>query len=171
MLANFFAVVFFCLCLQAAIKDCMTLTIPNWMNAALVVLFVPAAFAGGIGWSTGGAHLLVSVIALAVAFGLFAFNIFGGGDAKMIPGVLLWIGPAGVLHFIIGMAFIGGALGIVVLMARKAIPADIAPGFARKILDSENGIPYGVAIAGGALFAAPLSPLLIGLIHQLNGIG
>lgn len=171
MLSVFFALAFFCLCAQAALKDTMTLTIPNWMNATLIVLFVPAAFAASIGWQAGGAHLLVGLIALVIAFGLFAFNIFGGGDAKMIPGVLLWIGPAGVLHFIFGMVVAGGLLGLIILMARKAIPAGIAPGFAQKVLSSENGIPYGVAIAMGAFIAAPKSPLLIQLINQVNGIG
>lgn len=170
MLASIFAVIFFCLCIQAGIKDTLTLKIPNWMNLSFLLLFIPAAFASQIGWVTAGAHILVGMVALIISFGLFSFNIFGGGDAKMIPGVLLWVGPDGALAFLFGMALAGGALSIVILMARKTVPAEAAPGFAQKILQKDNGIPYGVAIAAGGFMAAGQSPLLIELIQQLSGI-
>ena len=143
MLSSVFALVFFCLCLYAGVKDTLTFTIPNWMNLTFLGLFVPAAFASQIGWGVAGAHILVGVAALIIGYGLFAFRVLGGGDAKMIPGVMLWIGPDGALLFILGMAVAGGALSIVVLIARKSLPVEVAPGFARKILTQENGIPYG----------------------------
>lgn len=170
MLTLFFAIAFFCLCIQAAIKDTVTFTIPNWMNLTFLLLFVPAAFAAQIGWSVGASHLLVGLIALVISYGLFAFNIFGGGDAKMIPGVMLWIGPAGWLHFAIGMAMAGGMLALIVLTMRKTMPVEYAPLFAHKILTPDNGIPYGVAIAAGAFFATEQSPLLIDLVKHLGGI-
>lgn len=170
MLEHIFAIAFLCLCIQAAIKDMVSLTIPNWMNATILLLFVPAALTSGIGWETAGAHLMLGLFALVMAFGLFAFNIFGGGDAKMIPGALLWIGPAGGFHFLFGMALAGGLLTIIVLMMRNMMPAEVAPGFAQKILHKENGVPYGVAIAAGVFLAAPQSPLLVELINNINGL-
>jgi len=98
MLTTIFAVAFFCLCLQAAITDTLTFKIPNWMNLTFIILFVPAAFAANIGWGTAGSHILVGLVALVASFGLFSFNLFGGGDAKMIPGVLLWLGPTEMLE-------------------------------------------------------------------------
>lgn len=169
MLSVLFAVAFFCLCLQAGIKDTLTFTIPNWMNGTLILLFIPAAFAANIGWDIAGWHILTGLLALVVAFGLFSFRIFGGGDAKMIPGVLLWLGPTGALPFLLGMALAGGGLALAVLLARKSIPVDIAPGFAQKILKKDNGIPYGVAIAAGAFMGAAQSPLLIGTLQLLSG--
>ena len=170
MLSMIFAIAFFCLCIQAGIKDTLTFKIPNWMNATFVILFVPAAFAASIGWQAAGIHLLVGMAALVISFGLFSFNLFGGGDAKMIPGVLLWIGPAGVMHFLFGMVLVGGLLGLVLLIVRKAVPAEVAPGFAQKILSQKKDIPYGVAIAAGAFLAAPKSPLLVEFIKQLSGV-
>lgn len=170
MLTIFFAIAFFCLCVQAGIKDTLTFKIPNWMNATFVLLFIPAAFASNLGWELAGLHILAGLTALIISFGLFSFNIFGGGDAKMIPGVLLWVGPSGVLHFIVGMALAGGLLGVVILLARKAVPAEAAPGFAQKILQQDNGIPYGVAIAAGAFLASSQSPLLSDLLNLLNGV-
>lgn len=168
MLSALIGIVFLCLCVQAAVKDVLTLTIPNWMNAGLALLFIPAAFAAGIGWSTAGEHLLVGLAAFVVSFGLFSFRVFGGGDAKMIPAVLLWIGPSGFVTFLFGMALVGGLFGFVLLAGRRAVPVDIAPGFAREILHPENGMPYGVAIAAGVFLAAGKSPLLIEVLQRFN---
>lgn len=171
MLSTIFSVAFIVLCFQAALKDITTMTIPNWINLALVALFVPAAFAAGLGWSTAGLHLVTGVIALVVFFGLFAVNAVGGGDAKMIPAVLLWIGPDGVIHFIFGTALAGGALALALILARKAVPAEIAPGFAQKILQQDADIPYAVAIASGAVLAMPASPILSSFLSQFSNFG
>ncbi len=165
-----FALIFFCLCIFAALKDTVTFTIPNWLNLSFLIVFVPAAFAAQIGWQTAGAHIIAGAIALIVSFGLFSFRLFGGGDAKMIPGVILWVGPTGALQFVFGMAMLGGLLSLIVISARRMLPSHVAPSFAQKILNQENGIPYGVAIGGGGLFAAASSPLLIDFVNLLNGI-
>lgn len=86
----------------------------------------------------------------------------------MIPAVLLWIGPSGVLDFIFGMALGGGLLAFVLLSLRKTVPADIAPAFARPALDKDAGVPYGIAITAGALFAMSASPILSDFLSQLG---
>lgn len=171
MISAIFGAAFFVLCLQAAIKDTLSLKITNGLNLSIVALFVPAAFAAQIGWGAAGAHLLTGLIAFIVSYLLFSFRLFGGGDAKMIPAVLLWIGPAGWMHFVIGMALSGGVLALTLLLARRAIPVEVTPGFAQKIMNKENGIPYGVAIAVGAFFAAPHSELLNAFLNQFGVFG
>lgn len=171
MLAIIFGTAFVILCLQAALRDMVTLTIPNWMNLALLALFVPAAFASGLGWTLAGLHLLTALAAFVVTFGLYAVGAFGGGDAKMIPAVLIWIGPAGVLPFLVGMAFGGGILALVLILARKYVPTPLAPPFAEKILTRNAGIPYGVAIAAGALLAMPHSPVLSEFLSLFGEFG
>ncbi|MEO9968734.1 MAG: prepilin peptidase [Hyphomonadaceae bacterium] len=171
MISAIFGAAFFVLCLQAAIKDTLSLKITNGLNLSIAVLFIPAAFAAQIGWSAAGAHVVVGLIAFVVSYLLFAFRLFGGGDAKMIPAVLLWVGPAGWLHFVYSMALSGGLLAIVILLARKTVPADLAPGFAQNIMNKENGIPYGVAIMAGAFFAAPHSDLLNAFLNQFSVFG
>ncbi|MEO1405884.1 MAG: prepilin peptidase, partial [Pseudomonadota bacterium] len=146
MLSLILGTAFVVLCLQASLKDITSFTIPNWINGTLVILFIPAAIVGGIGWSVAGWHLLTALIAFLLAFGLFSVGLFGGGDAKMIPAVLLWIGPNGILDFLFGMALGGGLLAFVLLSLRKTVPAEIAPAFARQALDKESGVPYGIAI-------------------------
>lgn len=160
MILNLFILVFIGLCGFAAIRDIETLTIPNWLNGWLAFLFVPACVLAAPGWDVAGWHVIAGTLAFAIAVLAFMFGLFGGGDAKMIPGVILWVGPAGAMPFVYGMAFSGGILALIVIIARRMVPAHAAPGFAYETLQPNKGVPYGVAIAIGAFYAAPHSPIL-----------
>ena len=160
MILALFGFAFMALCIYAALRDIETLTITNGTNAAIAFLFVPAVIIAAPGWDVAGAHLMAGLAAFAISVLLFTFGVFGGGDAKMIPGVMLWLGPAAAMPFLVVMAVTGGALAILVVLARKWVPAGAAPDFARETLLTGNGVPYGVAIAAGAILCAPLSPLL-----------
>ena len=160
MIAMMFAVAFLALCLYAALKDIETLTITNGLNGLIAFLFIPAVIVSAPGWDVTGAHLLAGLVAFAVSFLLFLMGVFGGGDAKMVPGVMLWLGPQAAMPFLMVMAVAGGALALFVVLARRIVPAAAAPGFARETLLPGNGVPYGVAIAAGAIACVPLSPLL-----------
>ncbi len=160
MILSLFIAVFFALCLFAAIRDVETLTIPNWLNAWLAFLFVPACILAVPGWDVAGWHLMAGAIAFVISIILFMTGVFGGGDAKMIPGVMLWVGPQGTIDFIYGMAIAGGLLAVTVILMRRVVPAHAAPGFAYQTLQAGKGVPYGVAIAAGAFMAAPQSEIL-----------
>lgn len=156
------------LCIYGALSDIATLTIPNWVNGAIAGLGACALIVSGIGLEAAGWHLLVAVIALVVSFALFAFGVFGGGDAKMIPALALWMGPDGIVPFLFYMAVIGGAIALVGVAARYApLPAGL-PNWVYNTLSKGEGVPYGVAIAGGALLTVPNSPLL-GAALQTTG--
>ena len=168
MLSLIFAGAFFLLCLFASTKDLANLTIPNWVNAGFLLLFFPAAIFAGLNPETIGWHVLIGFTALVIGFILFSLNLFGGGDAKMIPGVLLWVGPAGGFDFLMGTALAGGALAVAVLAARKTIPEPLAPGFVRATMQEGAGVPYAIAITVGAFVAAPASPLLTEFLNQFS---
>ena len=160
MLSTIFAGLFFLLCAFACMKDMASLTIPNWVNAGIALTFLPAALFADISLATFGWHLLVGAVCFVLCFLLFAFGAFGGGDAKMIPAAALWMGPVGVFPFLLWTAIAGGALALVVIMARKSIPEAFAPGFVRATMEEGNGVPYGVAITVGAIFGGMSSPFL-----------
>ena len=160
MIEGLFAALFVILCLYAALRDVETLTISNGLNAIIAFLFIPAMIIAAPGWDVAGAHLLAGLIAFVISVLLFMTGVFGGGDAKMIPGVMLWLGPEAAWPFMTAMAVIGGALALFVLLARKLVPTHAAPGFARETMMTGNGVPYGVAIAGGAILSTAHSPLL-----------
>ncbi|WOR14551.1 prepilin peptidase [Hyphomonas sp. FCG-A18] len=160
MVTNIFAGLFFALCLYAALKDIATLTIPNWLNAWLAFLFIPAAIVLMPGWEVIGWHVLAATIAFAACVLLFMLGVFGGGDAKMIPGIILWLGPNDLMSFFYAMTLSGAALAIIVYFSRRVVPAETAPFYAYETLQKGQGVPYGVAIIIGAFAAAPSSPFL-----------
>lgn len=161
---------FFALCVFAALHDVNRLTIPNWLNLTIAALFVPAGLVSGVPLEILGGHLLAGGLAFVMAFGLFAFRVFGGGDAKMIPGVVLWMGPAAALPFVIWMAIVGGICAAILMIGKRSITASAVPGFMRAPFEEKGGVPYGVAICGGALLAGAASPLLAGF-YEAIGLG
>ena len=160
--------VFLALCVFAALHDVNRLTIPNWLNLTLAGLFVPAAAASGLPLEMLGGHVLLGLATFVVAFALFAFGIVGGGDAKMIPAVMLWIGPSASFQFLLAMMLVGGLCALVIVSVRNTVPAVLVPGPIRAPFEEKAGVPYGVAIAAGVFFASPASPILT---QTLNYIG
>jgi prepilin peptidase CpaA len=160
--------IFLALCIFAALHDINSLTIPNWLNLTIAGLFVPAALVSGIPLEILGGHLLAGLVAFFIAFGLFAFRVFGGGDAKMIPGVVLWMGPATAIPFIFWMAIVGGGCALLLLVGKRSVPAEVVPGFMRAPFEPKAGVPYGVAIAGGAIIAGSASPLLASFFSAIG---
>lgn len=167
MILSLFAASFFALCIYAALIDIETLTIPNWLNGWIAFLFVPAAILAAPGWETVGWHVLVGAIAFVISVALFFVGVYGGGDAKLIPAVLLWVGPAGVAPFLVATAIAGGILTIIVIMMRAIMPSGYVPGFGVATFEDRKGVPYGVAITAGALFASPVSPFLAEFLSQI----
>ena len=147
------------LLLYAAWQDVSTMLISNWVSALLALLFIPAAMAAGLTWNEIGWHLVFGAIVLMVCAGLFYLNVFGGGDAKVIAAASLWIGLSAVAPFAFWMAVAGGVLAGVLLALRSMKLQSEKPWLAR-LLNPEEGAPYAVAIAIGALVAAPASPVL-----------
>ena len=159
MLTSLLCLAFPLLLLYAAWQDVSTMLISNWVSALLALLFVPAALAAGLHWPEIGWHLVFGAIVLVVCAVLFYLNVFGGGDAKVIAAASLWIGLSAVAPFAFWMAVAGGVLAGVLLALRKMKLQTEKPWLAR-LLNPQEGAPYAVAIAVGALVAAPSSPVL-----------
>ena len=147
--------------IAAAITDATSYIIPNRLSAILAIAFVPAALAAGLPLQSFAICAAIGIAALAAGIGLFALRIMGGGDAKLTAACLLWLGPVALTPFLLWTAMAGGCLAVGLLFARK-LPAAVAaagPGWVGRLLQPGGDVPYGVAIAVGALVAFPLSPL------------
>ncbi len=171
MILTLFACLFLALCVFAALHDVNRLTIPNWLNLTLALLFVPAAAVSGIPLEIIGGHVVAAACALMIAFGLYAFNIVGGGDAKMIPAVMLWIGPSATVTFLFVMALAGGACAVIIILVRKTMPAEVVPGAIRAPFKENAGVPYGVAIATGVFVGGLESPFLSETLSLIGQFG
>jgi prepilin peptidase CpaA len=149
------------LLLYAACSDIARMIIPNWVSIAMSAAFPVAALAHGMPLSEIGMHVLFGAAVLAVGFFLFAANIFGGGDAKLLAATALWTGFAGFWPFIFWTAIAGGLMALVLLTARQFVKqAETNPPFVNHLLQKQNGIPYGVAIMCGGLIAIPTLPFV-----------
>ena len=148
---------FVLLTLYAAVSDLLTMTIPNRISIALVLLFVAVAPVSHLDLTTFGLHMAVGAGALLLTFALFSFGLFGGGDAKLAAAIALWMGPAAGAAFAVQTALFGGVLALVFLVVRRLPMPALAtrPAWSRRLLDRTGGIPYGIAIAAGALAVLP----------------
>ncbi|MDX2233916.1 MAG: prepilin peptidase [Hyphomonadaceae bacterium] len=148
------------LVLFAALSDIATMTIPNWVSIAAVVLFPLAATLAGLTPAQIGLHLGVGVVMFFIGFLLFNIGILGGGDVKVIAAVSVWTGLGALSSFAFAMTLAGGGLALLIIIARRAAkPSDAAPAFVNRLLKPQNGIPYAVAIAIGVIASLPLQPV------------
>jgi prepilin peptidase CpaA len=151
------------LVIAAGLRDLTTMTIPNWMSGLLILGYFPAALLVGLPMTTVGMSVGIALMALVIGAGMFALNWIGGGDAKLSAAVCLWLGVSGSGLFLLWTAVFGGLFCLALIMCRVRLrPLFIAgmPGWVDRLMEPKGDIPYGVAIAAGALAAFPSSALL-----------
>jgi prepilin peptidase CpaA len=141
------------LCLvAAAVSDAAKYRIPNTLCLGIAAAFLLYALGAAISFEVLGAHLAAGFAVLVVAAVGFALRIMGGGDAKLLAAVALWLGWKGLPPFLLLMAVIGGALALMLLAARRLAPKPIPTGHWWSALLLRRGdVPYGVAISAAAL--------------------
>jgi prepilin peptidase CpaA len=94
---------------------------------------------------------------------MFAAGWIGGGDAKLFAGAGLWLGWQGAPMFLLATGLCGGALAVMLLNVRRAWLKPYlsgAPAWFARLAEPGAAVPYGVAIAIGALAAFPHSALV-----------
>ncbi|MBB3386425.1 MULTISPECIES: prepilin peptidase [unclassified Rhizobium] len=155
----------FPLCMSiAAISDLLTMTIPNRVSLALAVSFLVLAPISGLSTVEIAMHLAGAGAVFSACFTLFALNIMGGGDAKLLAAAALWFGfDSSLIEFLVYVAFIGGAVTVLVIMLRSQATTIMALGLPLPhSLTVAKKIPYGIAIAIGGMLAFPSSAVLLG---------
>ena len=125
----------------AAVIDVRTFTISNRLNLAVALLAPLYWWSIALPlWPDAAAQVAVAVgvfVLLAVAF--YA-GMMGGGDVKLAAALALWFSPFSTLRFLVFMSIAGGVLTAVLLLVHRMRGKQGRPE-----------IPYGVAIAFGAL--------------------
>lgn len=141
----------------AAASDLFTMTISNRVSLALIAGFLLLAPFCGMGGTDILMHLAAGAIVLLVAFGCFAMGWVGGGDAKLAASAALWFGFAELMNYLTYASLIGGVLTILLLQLRQwPLPyALTGQAWLMRLHAKESGIPYGIALAIGALAVYP----------------
>lgn len=158
MFAEFLVLaVFPALLLAAAIWDITSYTIPNAISLALLVTFAALVIAAGMNLEMLGWHLLAGLAGLVVGFLLFAFNLVGGGDAKLFASTALILGFGDLAQYALLAALLGGGLTLVILALRNLpLPHFLAArSWILKLHEEGGDIPYGVALALAAFIVLP----------------
>lgn len=159
------------LCLVlAALTDFLEMTIPNRIPIVLIAAFVAIAPLSGLGLLELGWHLLAAAVVFSACFALFAINVMGGGDAKLLTGAALWFGfNHSLFEFLVFTGYIGGLLTLVIILMRANwdVFATVGVKLPMSFMTGSK-VPYGIAIGAGGLIAYPNSPLMVAAIGSMH---
>ncbi|WP_024507657.1 prepilin peptidase [Bradyrhizobium sp. ARR65] len=141
----------------AAASDLFTMTISNRVSLALVACFLVLAPLTGMGINDILLHFGAGALVLVFAFACFARGWVGGGDAKLAAATALWFGFAHLLNYLLYASVFGGVLTIALLQLRQwPLPYPLTTQtWLLRLHAKESGIPYGIALAIGALMIYP----------------
>jgi prepilin peptidase CpaA len=153
----------------AAITDIRERRIPNKLTGALAALYpvyvlvspTPVAWLAALG---------LAAAVFVVGLGLFARELIGGGDVKLLAALSLWAGPEQFVWFMLVTTLAGGALSLISLWYRRwgglvvayLATRGLVPASGRASVlphapaggdthDRSTTLPYGVAIAAGGI--------------------
>ncbi len=142
------------LMLYSALNDLTTMTIPNWVSGLLIVSFFALSLIVGMPWSDLAFHAGIGFVVLVAGMVMFALNWVGGGDAKLIAATSLWMGPALIAPFLLGVGLFGGLVTLLIVMFRKTpVPqAALSVGWVARLHHAEEGVPYGLGIGAAGFY-------------------
>ena len=164
------------LLLVGAAIDISCRRLPNWLTSAVAALYGIHVIVSPAPVDWMGAFMVAGIM-LAAGFGLFTFNLMGGGDVKLIAALALWAGVDHIALFLLVTSLVGGLLSISTLLLHRLFRSPLAMAFwpayetvagrcttNPDVLENppaeatENhadpamgSLPYGVAIAAGGL--------------------
>lgn len=146
--------------LMAALNDANAMKIPN-----RIPLIVLAAYFFMVPFTWAGLpvfleHLTVGLVLFSVGFAMFAFGWMGGGDSKLLAATAFWFTWPDAFAYMIYTALFGGALTLFIMLGRSYIPVKVITSqWAQTMFKDETKIPYGLALAAGAIAVLPSSQI------------
>ena len=92
-------------------------------------------------WPDAAIRVGVAVAVFLLLALAFQLGAMGGGDVKLAAALALWFAPGDTLMLLVLMSLAGGVLTAIVMIEHKI-----------KKIQGRPEVPYGVAIAFGALW-------------------
>jgi prepilin peptidase CpaA len=102
-------------------------------------------------------HLVSGLAVLMAGYVAFALGYLGGGDAKLMGAAALWVGLSGMPQFLVLTVLAGGILALGVLLW-SMLHYDLyfwSEGLQQRLAFVKPSVPYGFAIAAGAILSVP----------------
>jgi prepilin peptidase CpaA len=157
----------------AAVSDFRRYIIPNQVSLGALALFPVYVLSAPepVHWQWA---LVMAGVFFAVGFVMYLLRAMGAGDAKLLPVVMLWVGPKDFTPFILvlvgGSLILAGVVGVRTALAQMraaeregggaAVAVSPFVRFARLLGELRHvpflkiQVPYGVAIAAGGIWVA-----------------
>jgi prepilin peptidase CpaA len=141
----------------AAASDLFSMTISNRVSLGLAAGFLLLAVLSGMEPTAILSHVGAGAVVLLIAFLCFAMGWIGGGDAKIAAAAALWFGFGHLMNYLLYASLFGGALTLLLIQFRQwPLPYPLATqAWLLRLHAKESGIPYGIALAIGALMIYP----------------
>ncbi len=160
MISMFIILVFAGCMLAASWSDMTTMTIPNWISLVLIAGFLIITPFVWQGWSEFGTHILVGMTCFVLGVGMFALGWMGGGDAKLMAATSFWWVWTDLAIYLVFTAMAGGVLALFLMLGRQFLPVRLlTTDWMHRLFKDEKKMPYGLALAFGALMTLPRSAI------------
>lgn len=153
----------------ACVSDLRTRRIPNRL---VLMLMVGGLLFSVLGHSGGPASAAFGVlVGLALWLPVYALGVLGAGDVKLFAAAAAWLGPQGALEAALLAALAGGVLAVFMVAASGSIrdllqsvtlrlaTRQWRPAHPAVAAHATTPLPYGIALATGALLAGWLPTL------------
>jgi prepilin peptidase CpaA len=144
-------------CVTAGFMDLAIMKIKNELVLLLLLAYLLLAPFSGLTIIDISCSLAAGFLVLICMLCCFHFGWVGGGDAKLLSVLAIWLGIHNTLSFLLLTAVLGGGLTLLMLGLRQMpLPQNLqSRAWITRLHSAETGIPYGVAIVGAALAMLP----------------
>jgi prepilin peptidase CpaA len=142
------------LLVAASCFDVLKLRIPNPIPLGLLALFA-LELALGTGAQAPLGHLLAMALALLILLPLFALDMLGGGDVKLLAVVALWLGMTKLAPLLILVGIAGGMFALFWLALRWLIRVGLPGRNLPTSLQARAPLPFALPIMAVALLLLP----------------
>lgn len=138
------------LLVAAGCYDIMRLRIPNLIPLGLLALFALEVLLGASS-PAPLSHLLAMLLALVILLPLFALDMLGGGDVKLLAAVALWLGMSKLAPLLILVGIAGGVFALLWLPVRWVVRTRLPGCRLPASLQARAPLPFALPIMAVAL--------------------
>jgi prepilin peptidase CpaA len=153
-----------------ALRDLSTFRIPNWVSYGIAGLFlVQSLFAWKFlppspdvffGMPSFVIKLAIGFMVFVVSLIFWARGFIGGGDTKFLVATSLWMGPQGVVIFMVLVSALSLLMALFLKTSRTwgfLVHAGKLPDFVKRLYArlENNQLPFGFPIGIAALLMVP----------------
>jgi prepilin peptidase CpaA len=162
------------LIILGALSDLSSFKIPNVVSYGLVLLFALQSFLGWLNtpfmpslsfhippyWIDVGINVGIALFVLIVSIIFWQRGYIGGGDAKYLAATSLWMGPLGVIQYMVVLSGLALLMALVLKLSARwgfLVHAGRLPAFVKRLYAKieDNQLPYGFPMGIAALIMIP----------------